>query len=67
MVKEILTAEDAALAVESGADAIIVSNHGGRTLDGATPTLLAFPRSLTLLAAGYRCSPTVVSGVEATS
>ena len=43
VVKGILTAEDATLAVESGADAIIVSNHGGRTLDGAMPTLMALP------------------------
>lgn len=31
--------EDAALAVQHGADAIIVSNHGGRQLDGSPPTL----------------------------
>ncbi len=33
MLKGILTAEDARLAVEHGADAIVVSNHGGRQLD----------------------------------
>lgn len=35
MVKGILGAEDARLAVASGADALVVSNHGGRQLDGA--------------------------------
>jgi 4-hydroxymandelate oxidase len=39
VLKGILTAEDAALAVEHGADAIVVSNHGGRQLDGAVATL----------------------------
>lgn len=34
ILKGILTAEDAKLAVQHGADAIIVSNHGGRQLDG---------------------------------
>lgn len=33
VLKGIMTAEDAALAVEHGADAIVVSNHGGRQLD----------------------------------
>ncbi|WP_432988935.1 alpha-hydroxy acid oxidase [Dactylosporangium sp. CA-233914] len=39
VLKGILTAEDAALAVEHGADAIVVSNHGGRQLDGAVASL----------------------------
>ena len=43
VVKGILTPEDAVMAVESGAAAISVSNHGGRTLDGVTPTLMALP------------------------
>jgi 4-hydroxymandelate oxidase len=43
VVKGILTAEDAALAVEHGAQAIIVSNHGGRQLDGAVATIEALP------------------------
>ena len=43
VVKGIVTAEDARLAVERGAQAIIVSNHGGRTLDGMIPTLYALP------------------------
>jgi 4-hydroxymandelate oxidase len=39
VLKGILTAEDARLAVEHGADAIVVSNHGGRQLDGAVASL----------------------------
>jgi isopentenyl diphosphate isomerase/L-lactate dehydrogenase-like FMN-dependent dehydrogenase len=44
VLKGIVTPEDAALAVEHGAGAVIVSNHGGRQLDCAEPTLLALPR-----------------------
>ena len=43
IVKGILNAEDAAAAVQHGADAIVVSNHGGRAYDGAVPTLMALP------------------------
>ncbi len=43
LVKGILTAEDARLAVEHGADAIVVSNHGGRQLDTAIATIEALP------------------------
>jgi isopentenyl diphosphate isomerase/L-lactate dehydrogenase-like FMN-dependent dehydrogenase len=43
LVKGVLTAEDARLAVEVGVDGIIVSNHGGRQLDGTIPTALALP------------------------
>jgi L-lactate dehydrogenase (cytochrome) len=42
-VKGILTPEDARLAVEHGADALIVSNHGGRQVDGAPSSLAALP------------------------
>ena len=35
--------EDARLAVQSGADALIVSNHGGRQLDGADSSIQALP------------------------
>jgi 4-hydroxymandelate oxidase len=44
VLKGIVTPEDGALAVEHGVDAVIVSNHGGRQLDGGEPTLLALPR-----------------------
>jgi 4-hydroxymandelate oxidase len=43
LLKGILTAEDAALAVEAGVDGIVVSNHGGRQLDGVAAGLPALP------------------------
>jgi isopentenyl diphosphate isomerase/L-lactate dehydrogenase-like FMN-dependent dehydrogenase len=43
VLKGITTAEDAAIAVEHGAAAIVVSNHGGRQLDGVPATLDALP------------------------
>ena len=43
VVKGILRPEDAVLAADNGANAIVVSNHGGRALDGAMPTLMALP------------------------
>ncbi len=43
VVKGVMEAEDARLAVESGADALIVSNHGGRQLDGAPASIEALP------------------------
>jgi 4-hydroxymandelate oxidase len=43
VLKGILTGEDAALAVEHGADAVWVSNHGGRQLDGVAAGLDALP------------------------
>lgn len=43
VIKGILHPGDAALAREHGVDGIIVSNHGGRQLDGAVPPLLALP------------------------
>jgi isopentenyl diphosphate isomerase/L-lactate dehydrogenase-like FMN-dependent dehydrogenase len=39
VIKGILTAEDARLAVDHGADAVLVSNHGGRQLDRAPATI----------------------------
>ena len=43
ILKGILDAEDAKKAAELGADAIIVSNHGGRQLDGALSSIRALP------------------------
>ncbi len=43
ILKGILDMEDAKLAVQSGADAIVVSNHGGRQLDGAMSSIEALP------------------------
>ena len=43
ILKGIQDVEDARLAVQSGADALIVSNHGGRQLDGAQSSIQALP------------------------
>ena len=43
ILKGIQDVEDAKLAVESGADAIVVSNHGGRQLDGAETSIRSLP------------------------
>ena len=43
VLKGIMDADDAELAVKSGADALIVSNHGGRQLDGAPASLDVLP------------------------
>jgi len=43
IIKGVLDPEDAKLAFKVGADAVLVSNHGGRQLDGAPSTAKAFP------------------------
>ena len=43
LVKGVLTTEDALLACESGAAGVVVSNHGGRQLDGVPATIEALP------------------------
>lgn len=43
IIKGIMEPEDVELAVKSGADALIVSNHGGRQLDGAPPSIEKLP------------------------
>ncbi len=43
ILKGILDAEDAKMALKVGADAIVVSNHGGRQLDGALSSIRALP------------------------
>src|SRR6266700_109213 len=44
VIKGVLTPEDAARAVDAGADGVIVSTHGGRNLDGLPATIDALPR-----------------------
>jgi len=44
LLKGVVTPEDARLAVQAGVAGIIVSNHGGRQLDGAEATIVALPR-----------------------
>lgn len=47
VIKGVHTADDARRAVDAGADALVVSNHGGRQLDGVAPTLCMLPEVLT--------------------
>jgi isopentenyl diphosphate isomerase/L-lactate dehydrogenase-like FMN-dependent dehydrogenase len=62
LVKGILTAEDAVLAVEHGCEGIVVSNHGGRQLDGVSASLDALPE--VVQAVGGRCEVLVDGGVR---
>jgi L-lactate dehydrogenase (cytochrome) len=50
VLKGILDAEDARIAASCGADAIVVSNHGGRQLDGAVSSIRALPGIVEALA-----------------
>jgi isopentenyl diphosphate isomerase/L-lactate dehydrogenase-like FMN-dependent dehydrogenase len=59
IVKGILTAEDAALAVEHGVAAVIVSNHGGRQLDCAVASADALPEIVAAVDGGV---PILVDG-----
>ena len=43
VVKGILSGSDAKKAVDSGADAVVISNHGGRQLEGVSPTFMMLP------------------------
>ena len=46
VIKGVHTGDDARRAVDAGADALVVSNHGGRQLDGVAPTLCMLPEVL---------------------
>ncbi|WP_017668620.1 L-lactate dehydrogenase [Sandarakinorhabdus sp. AAP62] len=59
IVKGILHPDDAALAVQHGADAIVVSNHGGRQLDGAISAVRALPAIMDRLGG---CIPVLADG-----
>jgi L-lactate dehydrogenase (cytochrome) len=61
LVKGVLDADDARNAVAAGVDAIVVSNHGGRQLDGATSTIAALPHVVD--AAAGRCDVLLDGGV----
>ncbi|MGH2977140.1 MAG: alpha-hydroxy acid oxidase [Gaiellaceae bacterium] len=52
VLKGVVTAEDAKLALEHGAAAIVVSNHGGRQLDGVPATLDALPEVVEAVGGG---------------
>jgi len=62
LVKGVLSAEDARRAVASGCDGVIVSNHGGRQLDGAPPTMQVLPDVVD--AVGSSATVLVDSGVR---
>ncbi|HTZ10610.1 MAG TPA: alpha-hydroxy acid oxidase [Acidimicrobiales bacterium] len=71
LVKGVLTGADAARAVEVGVDGVVVSNHGGRQLDGAPATLRVLPavveavggRAAVLLDGGVRRGSDVVKAL----
>jgi isopentenyl diphosphate isomerase/L-lactate dehydrogenase-like FMN-dependent dehydrogenase len=62
LLKGVLTAEDALLAVEHGANGVIVSNHGGRQLDGVAASLDALPQVVD--AAGERAEILLDGGIR---
>lgn len=62
VLKGVLTAEDAELAVAHGVAAVVVSNHGGRQLDGAPASLEALPEVVDAVAG--RCPVLVDGGVR---
>jgi 4-hydroxymandelate oxidase len=68
VLKGILDRRDAVLGLESGVDAVVVSNHGGRQLDGAAPSITALPaiaealagRADVYLDSGVRCGTDIL-------
>jgi L-lactate dehydrogenase (cytochrome) len=62
LIKGVMEAEDAHSAVSLGADAVIVSNHGGRQLEGAASTIRVLPRIADSV--GHRVKVLVDSGVR---
>jgi isopentenyl diphosphate isomerase/L-lactate dehydrogenase-like FMN-dependent dehydrogenase len=62
MVKGIMRADEAVRAVEYGADAVVVSNHGGRNLDSAMASIDALPEIVE--AVGDRATVILDSGVR---
>lgn len=61
LVKGVMDAADARQAAAAGVDAIVVSNHGGRQLDGATSTISALPAVVE--AAASRCEVLMDGGI----
>jgi L-lactate dehydrogenase (cytochrome) len=62
VIKGIHTGDDARRAVDAGTDALVVSNHGGRQLDGVAPTLQMLPE--VLAAVGDRIEVLLDGGVR---
>jgi isopentenyl diphosphate isomerase/L-lactate dehydrogenase-like FMN-dependent dehydrogenase len=65
LIKGVLTGDDARRALDEGADAIVVSNHGGRQLDGVSSSLQAL--SEVVAAVGERTEILVDSGIRSGS
>jgi isopentenyl diphosphate isomerase/L-lactate dehydrogenase-like FMN-dependent dehydrogenase len=70
LVKGVLTAEDARRALDQGMDGIVVSNHGGRQVDGSVAALdalvevrEALPEAIVLMDGGIRSAADVVKAV----
>ena len=71
LVKGVLTAEDARIALQHGVDGIVVSNHGGRQVDGAVAALDALvevrekvgPEATVLMDSGIRSGSDVLKAV----
>jgi len=70
LVKGILRADDARIALEHGIDGVIVSNHGGRQVDGAVASLDALigvrdalPDAVVLMDGGIRCGADIVKAI----
>jgi L-lactate dehydrogenase (cytochrome) len=62
VIKGVHTEDDARQAVDAGASAIVVSNHGGRQLDGVAPTLRVLPEVVE--AAGSRVEVLLDGGIR---
>jgi isopentenyl diphosphate isomerase/L-lactate dehydrogenase-like FMN-dependent dehydrogenase len=62
IVKGVMTAEDAVACAVAGADAIIVSNHGGRQLDGCLASIDALPAIVSALRAHQYTIPILLDG-----
>jgi isopentenyl diphosphate isomerase/L-lactate dehydrogenase-like FMN-dependent dehydrogenase len=70
LVKGVLTADDAGEALDHGVDGLIVSNHGGRQVDGAVAALdalvdvrEALPEAVVLMDGGIRCAADIVKAM----
>jgi L-lactate dehydrogenase (cytochrome) len=71
VIKGVLDAADARTAAQLGVDGLVVSNHGGRQLDGASSTIAALPsiveavdgRCEVLFDGGVRCGQDILKGV----
>jgi hypothetical protein len=56
VLKGVLTSEDALLGVKFGADAIMVSNHGARQIDGTPASVISIKYMIPLLTISFQCN-----------